>query len=183
MSNEQPTCLAALRAEIGSVAIDLEKRLERRVAQVEQAFFSMERNREITAALGALADMVKELQAKLDDSEQRRMATEDDYGKLVGEYEDMSNRLVQTHPSRVTAEELFVKFKPFVYDLLKCIYHMTSPAVSSLQYGAHHGHQTLHKHIVKYRRFVDNLQEQNNTDYFNDVPDEVLRALDKEGIL
>lgn len=184
---------------------------------------------QITAALDALADMVKELQNKLDIEVARRHDVEDDYGKLVGEHEDhvkkhevlrnllMGNdptpdcdrytafaiamgtdrhtakmavhRFVHNHPvcvelkqalenrepGRVMAEELFVKFKPFVYDLLKSIYNMTSPAVSALQYGNHHGHQTLHKHIVKYRRFVDEMGRRNNTSYSNDVPDEVLR--------
>jgi chromosome segregation ATPase len=43
MSNEHqhPTFLVALRAEIGSIAIDLEKRLEHRVEQAEQAFCSL----------------------------------------------------------------------------------------------------------------------------------------------
>lgn len=40
------------------------------------------------AGLDAMAGIVKDLQNKLDDSEQRRMQTEDDFGKLVGEHED-----------------------------------------------------------------------------------------------
>lgn len=296
MSN-LPTCLVALRAEIGSTLVETERRLESRVVQVEQAFSSLgweadqlrnnlkhadrdaallqetnaalldrigkaeeawtrqnielnqardeirdlraeltqklsaerseletvqklldqarlerdearlsrqalllehrgvknlnraqgERIEAATVGLDVLADMVKDLQHKLEISEARRTETEDDYGKLVGEHEDYVRkyehlrnehehalRTIDHCTGRVTAEELFVKFKPFVYDLLRCIGDMTLPAVSALQYGSHHGHQTLHKHIVKYRRFLDQRNNKWGTPP-GEVPDEVLR--------
>jgi len=47
------------------------------------------------SGLDVLSNMVKELQSKLDESEAKRMATEDDYGKLVGEHEDYVRKYEQ----------------------------------------------------------------------------------------
>lgn len=171
-------------------------------------------------ALDILADMVKETQQKLETAHAQRDDLDADYGKLVGEYEDLSklfdllrnlimdptftaddlktqgngvdrytafaralrigrheaklaiHRLVQAHPicvelqqqvdvlckrleqptERLTKAEALHLFKDQAFNLLQCVINLTSKDVRALQYGPHHGHQQLYKHIQAFNR-------------------------------
>jgi DNA repair exonuclease SbcCD ATPase subunit len=140
-------------------------------------------------SLEIMGDLLTKSEVEVQRVEKQKEDLDKDYGKLVevnedlardfedikGRYEQLRRAAEGSRPgehivTRATQAEMLHQFKGHAYDILKCVGDMTNPAVSALQYGAHHGHQTLHKHIVKYRRF-----HHTRTTPPGEVPDEVLR--------
>ncbi len=128
---------------------------------------------DVSPALDILADMVKETQEKLEAAHKQRDDLDKDYGKLVeanedlarafedikGRYEQLRRAAEGLRPGevlvpaeRLTKAEALHQFKEQAFNLLQCVMNLTTKDISALQYGPHHGHQRLYKHIQAFNR-------------------------------